>query len=144
MRRLFAVLGMVPVGYYDLSAAGVPVHSTAFRATAAASLRRSPFRLFTSLLRLDLIADPALRAQAASILQSRRIVAPRALALIERFEAQGRLDDDEAVEFIEQALQSFRWHGRCHRRCRHLRVAARRAPACWPTSSVSRARISTT
>ncbi|KHL71450.1 hypothetical protein PpSQ1_26150, partial [Pseudomonas putida] len=30
--RLFAVMGMRPVGYYDLSSAGVPVHSTAFRA----------------------------------------------------------------------------------------------------------------
>ncbi|KEZ73544.1 hypothetical protein C5I_0112885, partial [Pseudomonas syringae pv. syringae FF5] len=32
LARLFAVMGMQPVGYYDLSAAGVPVHSTAFRA----------------------------------------------------------------------------------------------------------------
>ncbi|MDO4593220.1 MAG: DUF1338 family protein, partial [Comamonadaceae bacterium] len=31
LRRLFAVMGMEPVGYYDLSVAGVPVHSTAFR-----------------------------------------------------------------------------------------------------------------
>ena len=31
MRRVFAVMGMYPVGYYDLSTAGVPVHSTAFR-----------------------------------------------------------------------------------------------------------------
>ncbi|MDP1165371.1 2-oxoadipate dioxygenase/decarboxylase family protein, partial [Klebsiella pneumoniae] len=26
--RLFAVMGMQPVGYYDLTPAGVPVHST--------------------------------------------------------------------------------------------------------------------
>ena len=31
LRRLFAVMGMYPVGYYDLSPAGVPVHSTCFR-----------------------------------------------------------------------------------------------------------------
>ena len=110
MRRLFAVLGMMPVGYYDLSAAGVPVHSTAFRATAPDSLRRSPFRLFTSLLRLDLIEDPALRAQAQAILERRTIVAPRALALIERFEAEGRLNDADSEEFVAEALQSFRWH----------------------------------
>ena len=36
-RRIFAVMGMRPVGYYDLSVAGVPVHSTAFRPV---SLRR--------------------------------------------------------------------------------------------------------
>ncbi len=110
LRRLFAVLGMVPVGYYDLAAAGVPVHSTAFRATAAESLRRSPFRLFTSLLRLDQIEDPALRAQATAILRRRRIVTPRAVALIERFEAEGELDDASGEEFVAEALHSFRWH----------------------------------
>ncbi len=30
--RLFAVMSMQPVGHYDLTPAGVPVHSTAFRA----------------------------------------------------------------------------------------------------------------
>ncbi len=110
LRRLFAVLGMVPVGYYDLTASGVPVHSTAFRATAPASLRRSPFRLFTSLLRLDRIEDAALRAQATAILRRRRIVTPRAVALIERFEAEGRLDDAAGEEFVAEALHSFRWH----------------------------------
>src|SRR4051812_37780317 len=36
--RLFRVLGMEPVGYYDLSVAGVPVHSTAFRPIDESSL----------------------------------------------------------------------------------------------------------
>ncbi len=110
MRRLFAVLGMVPVGYYDLSAAGVPVHSTAFRATDPESLQRSPFRMFASLLRLDLIADPALRAHAAQLLRDRSIVSPRALALIETFEAQGSLDEAQAAAFVDAVLQTFRWH----------------------------------
>src|SRR5438874_7548929 len=57
IRRLFAVMGMHPVGYYDLSLAGVPVHSTAFRPIAEDALRRNPFRVFTSLLRLELIED---------------------------------------------------------------------------------------
>lgn len=47
IRRLFAVMGMRPVGYYDLTPAGVPVHSTAFRATHEAALQASPFRVFT-------------------------------------------------------------------------------------------------
>ena len=110
LRRLFAVLGMVPVGYYDLSAAGVPVHSTAFRATDPASMRRSPFRMFTSLLRLDLIEDLALRARASAILQRRRIVSGRALALIEIFEAEGALDAAQAEEFVREAMHTFRWH----------------------------------
>ena len=66
--RLFAVMGMYPVGYYDLAVAGIPVHSTAFRPVDDAALSRNPFRVFTSLLRLDLIEDAALRAKAAAIL----------------------------------------------------------------------------
>src|SRR5690606_17791856 len=54
MRRIFAVMGMSPVGYYDLSVAGVPVHSTAFRPIDDQALARNPFRVFTSLLRLEL------------------------------------------------------------------------------------------
>src|SRR5471032_2753724 len=83
LRRLFAVMGMEPVGYYDLSSAGVPVHSTAFRAVHEASLQVSPFRVFTSLLRLELIEDPALRDFASAVLAKRNIFTPRALALIE-------------------------------------------------------------
>jgi uncharacterized glyoxalase superfamily metalloenzyme YdcJ len=41
-RRAFAVMGMFPVGYYGLSAAGVPVPSTAFRPVTEESLKRSP------------------------------------------------------------------------------------------------------
>lgn len=55
LRRIFAIMGMYPVSYYDLSQAGVPVHSTAFRPIDEASLSRNPFRMFTSLLRLELI-----------------------------------------------------------------------------------------
>jgi uncharacterized glyoxalase superfamily metalloenzyme YdcJ len=47
MRRLFAVMGMYPVGYYDLTEANVPVHSTAFRPVGSKALRRNPFRVFT-------------------------------------------------------------------------------------------------
>ncbi|MFT4249469.1 MAG: VOC family protein [Pseudomonas sp.] len=110
LRRLFAVMGMQPVGYYDLSVAGVPVHSTAFRPVSAASLARNPFRVFTSLLRLELIEDPALRAQAAAILARRRIFTDAALALIEQAERDGGLRDADAVRFVAEALETFRWH----------------------------------
>lgn len=43
LRRIFAIMGMYPVSYYDLSQAGVPVHSTAFRPIDEASLSRIPF-----------------------------------------------------------------------------------------------------
>ena len=110
LRRLFAVMGMEPVGYYDLSSAGVPVHSTAFRAVHEASLQVSPFRVFTSLLRLELIEDPALRDFASAVLAKRNIFTPRALALIEQHERDGGLTPQHADEFVQQALETFRWH----------------------------------
>jgi len=111
LRRLFAVMGMYPVGYYDLSVAGVPVHSTAFRPLTAAALALNPFRVFTSLLRLELIEDEALRAQSAEILARRRIFTDDALALIEQAEREGGLSQADAERFVEQALETFRWHG---------------------------------
>lgn len=112
MRRVFAVMGMVPVGYYDLSTAGVPVHSTAFRPVDAAALARNPFRVFTSLLRLDLIADAGLRARAEAVLASRRIFTARAVALTERAERDGGLPEAEAAAFVQEVLETFRWHDR--------------------------------
>ena len=111
LRRLFAVMGMYPVGYYDLSEAGVPVHSTAFRAVHEASLQKSPFRVFTSLLRLELIEDEALKQKAAAILAQRIIFTSRALELIARCETKGGLSASDADAFVREALETFRWHG---------------------------------
>lgn len=111
IRRLFAVMGMQSVGYYDLSVAGVPVHSTCFRPVDEAALNVNPFRVFTSLLRLELIEDEELRAEAAAILARRRIYTPRAIVLIEQHEKAGGLTEAEAAEFVAGALETFRWHG---------------------------------
>lgn len=111
IRRVFAVMGMHPVGYYDLSVAGVPVHSTAFRPITEQALRRNPFRIFTSLVRLDLIEGPALRAEAAKILSARRIFTPRAIELVALFEAEGGLSRPQAEAFVREALETFRWRG---------------------------------
>lgn len=108
--RLFAVMGMQPVGYYDLSSAGVPVHSTAFRAVHEQSLHVSPFRVFTSLLRLELIDNLPLREMAKDILAKRQIFTPRVLHLIEQHERDGGLNAADAQAFVQQALQTFRWH----------------------------------
>ena len=110
MRRVFAVMGMHPVGYYDLSVAGVPVHSTAFRPLGLEGLNRNPFRVFTSLLRLELIDDPALRAEAMRLLLQRTIFNERAVALVEQFEGDGGLDHQSATSFVEAVLETFRWH----------------------------------
>ncbi|MFI8719519.1 VOC family protein [Stenotrophomonas sp. NPDC077464] len=108
--RLFAVMGMHPIGYYDLSVAGVPVHSTAFRPRTALALAANPFRVFTSLLRLELIEDETLREEAARILARRRIFTDDALALIEQAERDGGLGETDARRFVLAALETFRWH----------------------------------
>lgn len=110
LQRLFAVMGMSPVGYYDLAAAGIPVHSTAFRAVHETDLQASPFRVFTSLLRLELIENTALRASAQKLLERRHIFTKDVITLITLHEAQGGLTCSQAVEFVDQALDTFRWH----------------------------------
>ncbi len=110
-RRMFAVMGMSPVGYYDLAPAGLPVHSTAFRPIDADALARSPFRVFTSLLRLDLIADGDLRAEAGRALAGRQIYTPDALALLDQAERDGGLRPADAERFVTAVTQTFRWHG---------------------------------
>lgn len=114
MRRVFAVMGMQPVGYYDLSTAGVPVHSTAFRPVGDTALKKNPFRVFTSLLRLDLITDKILRAEAGQILSKRQIFTPGAIELTERAEREGGLDKADAERFVTEALETFRWHDKAN------------------------------
>ncbi|PLP55571.1 DUF1338 domain-containing protein [Mesorhizobium loti] len=110
MRRVFAVMGMFPVGYYDLSEAGVPVHSTAFRPVGEEALKINPFRVFTSLLRLDLIADPQLRDIARDILNRRRIFSDGAVTLVEKAERDGGLSPEDGERFVTEVLGTFRWH----------------------------------
>ena len=110
LRRMFAIMGMYPVSYYDLSQSGVPVHSTAFRPIDDASLARNPFRVFTSLLRLELIENEILRQKAAEILRQRDIFTPRCRQLLEEYEQQGGFNETQAQEFVQEALETFRWH----------------------------------
>lgn len=108
--RAFAVMGMAPVSYYNLAPAGVPVHSTAFRPVDPAALARNPFRVFTSLLRLELIEDAALRNEAAATLARRDIFTAGARELIAAAETAGGLDEAQADRFVSELLETFRWH----------------------------------
>jgi uncharacterized glyoxalase superfamily metalloenzyme YdcJ len=111
--RVFAILGLHPVGYYDLSVAGLPVHSTAFRPITEDGFNISPFRMFTSLLRLDMISEP-LREIAEKALAARSIFSPEGHHLLERAETQGGLTKSEGVEFIREAVAIFAWRKRAH------------------------------
>lgn len=110
IKRIFAIMGMFPVGYYDLGQAGIPVHSTAFRPIERQALASNPFRVFTSLLRTELIQNKAIRKQAEAILFTRKIYTDRALELTQIAEEKGGLDEAQVAEFIQQVLETFRWH----------------------------------
>lgn len=110
MSRLFGVMGMKAVSYYDLTQAGVPVHSTAFRATDGDELSKSPFRVFTSLLRTELIPEPDMRIKCEEILENRDIFGDELRYLIEKAEKEGGLNDEDTDTFIHEATQVFKWH----------------------------------
>ena len=93
------------------SSAGVPVHATAFRPLTEEALAANPFRIFTSLLRLELIADAALRAKAEAILAKRDIFTADARALLAQAERDGGLGEADAQRFVAEVLETFRWHG---------------------------------
>lgn len=107
--KLFAGLGMHPVGYYDLRDSGVPVVSTAFRPIHPDELERNPFRVFTSVLttsdRRFFTRDLAARVEA--FLAQRQLFAPELLALADRATNQGGLDVDDAGDFLGQITRAF-------------------------------------
>ena len=113
IRRVFAVLGLHPVGYYDLSVAGLPVHSTAFRPITAEGFNISPFRMFTSLLRLDMLPDE-LREIAQTALDARSILSDTGHKLLEKAETDGGLGSSDGAVFIRETVGIFAWRKRAH------------------------------
>ncbi|PYI01116.1 DUF1338-domain-containing protein [Aspergillus sclerotiicarbonarius CBS 121057] len=111
IRRMFAVMGMYPVGYYDLSVAGFPMHATAFRPKSREALARHPFRVFTTVLRMGLLTERT-RDLAQRALKQRNIFTDRLVALINHAEVQGHLTSDECKDFITEGLETFRWHSK--------------------------------
>ncbi|KAF5233243.1 hypothetical protein FANTH_12640 [Fusarium anthophilum] len=110
MARLFAILGLRAVGYYDLSVAGLPMHGTCFRPVDLESLDQNPFRVFTTLLRPELIGNDETRELALKLLSRRHIFSGRLLELINCAERQnGILQICEVEEFIHEALKTFSW-----------------------------------
>jgi uncharacterized glyoxalase superfamily metalloenzyme YdcJ len=108
MSRFLRVLGMEAVGYYDLTPAGLPVHATCFRATSLDELAQNPFRLFTSLLRPDLLSA-SVRDHTLQILRRRHLFSQTLLNLISRAELQGGLASDDASLLISEGLKIFTW-----------------------------------
>lgn len=111
VRRMFAVMGMYPVGYYDLSLAGFPMHATAFRPITHNALAEHPFRVFTTVLRMDLLTERT-RELAQQALKRRNIFTPRLISLLDLVDTKGSLSPAECSEFITNGLETFRWHSK--------------------------------
>jgi uncharacterized glyoxalase superfamily metalloenzyme YdcJ len=111
IRRALAIMEMHPVGYYDLAAAGLPVHSTAFRPISTSELEKNAFRLFTSLVRLDQITSDGLRSDIEKLVSKRQIISSKTLELIQKAERNGGLDEADADMFILGLMDTFRWRG---------------------------------
>jgi uncharacterized glyoxalase superfamily metalloenzyme YdcJ len=110
--RIFAAMGMFPVGFYDLreaAASPVPVVSTAFRPVDPDELARSPFRVFTSMLvpadRRFFTAD--LQRRLETFLAARSLFPPSLLELADRAVAAHGLDADDAETFLTQATRAL-------------------------------------
>ncbi|ETS84094.1 hypothetical protein PFICI_02119 [Pestalotiopsis fici W106-1] len=112
MARFLAVMGMQPVGYYDLAQppAHLPIHATCFRCTDLESLSVNPFRLFVSVLRPECISVK-LRSKALEILSRRQIFSDQCLELVSLAESTGGLTANQADQFIAEGIETFKWRG---------------------------------
>ncbi|CAM1509550.1 Fc.00g032890.m01.CDS01 [Cosmosporella sp. VM-42] len=111
MRRLFRIFGMYPVGCYDLAVVNFPLYATAFRPTTVESLRKNPFRVFTTLLRQDRLS-PEIREMAERILEQRHLFTERLLDIIDRAESTNVMTFQDAEALIADTLKIFKWHSK--------------------------------
>lgn len=86
------------------------MHATCFRSTEVSSLDRNPFRVFTTLLRPELLASEEARRLSLDLLNQRKIFSDALLELLNILDAQdGRVTEDQAEPFIQEALRTFGW-----------------------------------
>ncbi|KAL3464910.1 DUF1338 domain protein [Aspergillus heterothallicus] len=111
IKRLFAIFGMRPVGYYDLTVAGFPLHGTAFRPISAESLSRNPFRVFTTVLQQELLS-PSIREAVDKTLKGRNLFTPRLCEIIAHAEHRTTISAQDAKDLIIESLKIFKWHSR--------------------------------
>ncbi|KAL2815803.1 hypothetical protein BDW59DRAFT_175998 [Aspergillus cavernicola] len=110
LRRIFALIGMYPVGYFDLAVAALPMHATSFRPVDKRSLQKTPFRVLTTILRLELLRSDAAQNLALSLLKRRQISIDELLRLLDVAGKQrNQLTQSQAEKFIAKGLRSFSW-----------------------------------
>ena len=113
--RIFAVMGMSPVEFYDMTILGaksLPMIATAFRATDP-SVDESAFRMFCSMLHVDSIPPHLKEEVLAELEKNRRLYpkfSPRLLAMLDRAGDHGGLDGADAREFAALVVDAFSMH----------------------------------
>ncbi len=110
--RIFATLGMLPCGFYDLRDAHpspIPVVSTAFRPLDRHELAINPFRVFTSMLVPEdrRFFDSDLEKRLRRFVDSRRLFPDELLDLADRGVAEHHLSSLDANRFLDLATASF-------------------------------------
>lgn len=106
--RIFKLLGMYPVEFYDLTSSGIPMIATAFRPIDD-SIEQSAFRMFTSMLHPDYIPDEV-KPEVEKILSERKNnpkFSPKLLALLNTAESK-ELNHLETTVFIKELIQVFK------------------------------------
>ncbi|MBG6185331.1 putative glyoxalase superfamily metalloenzyme YdcJ [Arthrobacter sp. CAN_A214] len=110
--RIFAALGMYPVGFYDLRDAQpspIPVVSTAFRPLPREELALNPFRVFTSMLVPEdrRFFDAEMEGRLRDFLDSRTLFPTELLDLAEIAIRQEGLDEADTQRFLDLAASAF-------------------------------------
>jgi uncharacterized glyoxalase superfamily metalloenzyme YdcJ len=110
--RLFAAMGMQPVGFYDLrdaDPAPLPIVSTAFRPVDRDELASNPFRVFTSLLVPEdrRFFDADLQARVQRYVDARTLFPSALLELADRSVAEVGLPAADAARFLDLATSAF-------------------------------------
>jgi len=87
-----------------------PLHATAFRPVSEDSLSSNPFRVFTSVLRKDLLSAET-RETVERVLEKRSLFTPRLLEILDQAEASGgAVAPEDADVFVTESLKIFKWH----------------------------------
>ena len=113
--RIFAVMGMVPVEFYDMTILGeksLPMIATAFRSTDR-SVEESAFRMFCSMLHADSIPPQVREEVLAELEKNRRLYpkfSPELLAALNRAERNGGLGADDARRFATLVVEALSMH----------------------------------
>lgn len=106
--RIFKLMGMYPVEFYDLTPMGIPMIATAFRPIDA-SIEQSAFRMFTSMLHPDFIPEEV-KPEVETILFERKNnpkFSKKLLALLNTTEHR-KLNHSETKAFIKELVSVFK------------------------------------